>query len=416
MENEKTKQENLATLYSLRAGLSVLSEIADEAKEMQEKNFASKRNVIDRQIKQERAEIELKRLIERKSDFSEQYISGLKSTLEKSKEKKKALERKRSSVLVEKEKEDNWIKAIKILFIISLIGGLLLLPIYISHPEMDFDTNTLTGCITCIAGAMVIGGLCLNFFVIIIAWFRSDDRNVIKKELNTLDKDIKTENSTINQCQNELKGIETGKNTAYSKEMDSYQHSIDNTNDEIFECEQTIEEETASIEANNKVIKDAIAKFIPAHKAVQEQFSSFLDERDWGNVDLIIFNYETGRALDMRDALLQVDNERRNEQLVEAVSDASMSISASINRGFGALQSSMSKQFDMLDSRISSFSDQVSQISERSSRQTNALEQKLGQIASISSAQQALLNKMNTSSTQMAEDMNTLRKLAEENT
>ncbi len=70
----------------------------------------------------------------------------------------------------------------------------------------------------------------------------------------------------------------------------------------------------------------------------------------------------------------------------------------------------------MLDSRISEFSCQFEKIGAESraqiTAQTEAIKSSLGSIFEISSAQTALLNKMNTSSDKMAGDIKNMRRIA----
>ena len=55
--------------------------------------------------------------------------------------------------------------------------------------------------------------------------------------------------------------------------------------------------------------------------ALITEFSSVLDPRDWANIDLIIFYYETGRADTLKEALQQVDRQRQNEALIKAIKE-----------------------------------------------------------------------------------------------
>ncbi len=178
-------------------------------------------------------------------------------------------------------------------------------------------------------------------------------------------------------------------------------------------CEHHLQQKKAKLEADDRgsiaVLEKQIdedkqkmvavmQKYQAAYQATQEQFGSVLDERDWGNVDLIIYNYETGRALDMRDALLQVDNERRNKQLVNAVNEASQAISTTMSRGFGSLETTISMELQSLDHCITRFSRKMSGQLER--------------ISDENAAQVALLDKINTSSDKMATDIAALRQIA----
>ncbi len=177
----------------------------------------------------------------------------------------------------------------------------------------------------------------------------------------------------------------------------------------ISKNEEEIKEMEEMISKKREEIEPQILQFNSINQAMKEQFDGLIDNRDWCNVDLIIFNYETGRALDMRDALLQVDDERRNNRLIKAVRSASIQVSSSIKQGFAGLQATIDRQFEELNGTISRFS---SQILTESGKNIYHLNNNLEKIAEISTAQSALLNKMNISSDQMANDIENMRQLA----
>ncbi len=167
-------------------------------------------------------------------------------------------------------------------------------------------------------------------------------------------------------------------------------------------------------------------RFSPVYKVLKEQFSSFLDERDWGNVDLLIFNYETGRAATLKEALLQADMERRTERLEKAIMDAAKEISYSIRSGFGALQHSIDNGFNLLNDNIRSSMKGVQHQLDKMISQNETMNKQMDKIAeqnqnissklsefTISTAQEALLNQMNVSSYEMAKDIRRVRELSE---
>lgn len=66
-------------------------------------------------------------------------------------------------------------------------------------------------------------------------------------------------------------------------------------------------------------------------------FAQTLDLRDWENLDLVIFYMETGRAETIKEALQQVDRQRQNNALVDAIGLATKQINATISNGMLAL-------------------------------------------------------------------------------
>ena len=67
--------------------------------------------------------------------------------------------------------------------------------------------------------------------------------------------------------------------------------------------------------------------------ALENQISSLLNVRDWGNLDLIIYYYETGRADSIKEALRLIDLESRGGNLNSALCKANKEIGNSIKSG-----------------------------------------------------------------------------------
>lgn len=55
-------------------------------------------------------------------------------------------------------------------------------------------------------------------------------------------------------------------------------------------------------------------------------FSSILDERDWKNIDIVIFQLETGRADSVKEALQLTDRELQTERIAESISQVGRGI------------------------------------------------------------------------------------------
>lgn len=66
-------------------------------------------------------------------------------------------------------------------------------------------------------------------------------------------------------------------------------------------------------------------------------FTPTIDLRDWENLDLVIFYMETGRADTIKEALQQVDRQRQNNAIIDAIGLATKQISATISNGMLAL-------------------------------------------------------------------------------
>ncbi len=160
-----------------------------------------------------------------------------------------------------------------------------------------------------------------------------------------------------------------------------------------------LQAELVPIEQNMvESVRDSVALF----KALEEQFSDFLQVVDWGNVDLLIHYFSTGRADNMKEALQQVDRQRQTEDIVRAVNNASRQICGTITQAFTQLQTSMAQNFVML-------SQQLDLMHQQNQAQIAALSNKVKNLASSVAANQELQQKTNVGSLQLAEDIHYLR-------
>ncbi len=144
-----------------------------------------------------------------------------------------------------------------------------------------------------------------------------------------------------------------------------------------------------------------------------ENYGNSLDKRDWAYLDLVIFYIETNRAESIREALQQIDRERQTQQIVASMREATeqiclsiktemRSLGQSIEYGFNRLESSVSDMKNIFNRRISSLQASV----ENSAAQTQLLAS--AQI-SQSTLTNALLAKSNATSEQLMNDVNYIR-------
>ncbi len=435
---EQKKQQEIVKLYALRAGLSVLSEIADEAQNAKERIRIENEQIrfANRHIEENQEEI--KATSKNRNQDQEDINNDIKAAKEKvenwQKEVKNAeLQKEYASIKARKLKR--FISFFVRYFIIALILELgALIVTYSLDPTFTYgpthDETLLM--IFNISMFVAIGTGAISMVVIpitaFIIFYQRDARHEAKEILKNAQTNLRYASIKLEVAEENYNKLLQGKKAKFESIAQAHetciaeiQQEINYVQQDITHAQQDIENSKSEIAKANQELEVIKGRFATTYQAAQEEFSSFLDVRDWGNVDLIIFNYETGRALDLRDALLQVDNERRNERLVDAIGYASREISANIRGGFGALRSAIHSQMERLDRRISGFSSQVSQIAEKSAeklaQQSNALQSRLGQIAAgiseNTSSQQALLRKIDTSSTQMAEDIRYMQKLAD---
>lgn len=88
------------------------------------------------------------------------------------------------------------------------------------------------------------------------------------------------------------------------------------------------------------------------YNALVAQFKSVLDIRDWEHIDLIIFNFETGRADTLKEALQQVDRKVQTDEIIEAIETAGQNISSTIRMSMNELRGDLNKSFNRLSEQL----------------------------------------------------------------
>lgn len=88
------------------------------------------------------------------------------------------------------------------------------------------------------------------------------------------------------------------------------------------------------------------------YDALVAQFKSVLDIRDWEHIDLIIFNFETGRADTLKEALQQVDRRVQTDEIIDAIDVAAQSLSSTIRATMSELRSDLNKSFGKLSEQL----------------------------------------------------------------
>lgn len=143
--------------------------------------------------------------------------------------------------------------------------------------------------------------------------------------------------------------------------------------------------------------------------SLNEEYGDFLDPRDWENLDLIIFSVETRRTDNLKDALSIVDSEKRADRITDAVNSASKEIHESIDEARRRMQNSLEAGFTGLSRQITAqaivLSNQIGQVGSAVAEQSQYI-----QVAASGAAlNNALLEKANKSSQELARDVKSIK-------
>ena len=217
-----------------------------------------------------------------------------------------------------------------------------------------------------------------------------------------------------------------GTTKGYMKEINDLQDDIWDDQQKISNCEDSIEDlekQSTKLEQNKEnaiqVYNSQVEVTLPVIKAMlvalHQEFSPLIDKRDWANLDLLIYYFETNRADSIKDALLLTDRQKQMDTLVSAINDASAEISKSMNANFELLREDLNENFSSLASAIHS----QRQAQERMMSQMNAsikqasmvnsqISSRLDTIATSNAMQTALLSKINVSSSKLVSSMDSI--------
>lgn len=130
------------------------------------------------------------------------------------------------------------------------------------------------------------------------------------------------------------------------KETKSYYEKIERKRKKFIPYYNTIEDER--VEKLAPVARRSRA----AYDMLRARFAEMLDERDWQYVDLIIYYFETRRALTLREALQLVDREVQTQAIINSVQFATQQICNTIRREMGALRRTIEDGFDRISAQL----------------------------------------------------------------
>ncbi|MDE6605215.1 MAG: hypothetical protein K2K85_04245 [Clostridia bacterium] len=175
-------------------------------------------------------------------------------------------------------------------------------------------------------------------------------------------------------------------------------HGFIDTDRGIFDCERY----NLNVLNEFKEINKAVHKhYVPqcekinnssaaVYESLQKTFNKLLDERDWQYLDLIIFYIETGRAESIKEALQLLEREIQTKRIIGAIQEATECICSTIESAAARISA-----------QLGVISNQLSQIA---SQQQVQIAQN-AEIISQAKLQNALIAKSNVTSEQLMNDV-----------
>ena len=127
--------------------------------------------------------------------------------------------------------------------------------------------------------------------------------------------------------------------SAYLNEKAEKRATLDAQNQELVSIKREAEAELE----NQLKISVPFVKI--TYNCLLDNYQNYIKECDFGNVDLIIHYIYSGRALDVRDALLQTDAHIRHNELIDVFEREARAIRASVDSGFDRMQDAVNRGF-----------------------------------------------------------------------
>lgn len=354
---EKNKEEIITDLYALRAGLSVVSQKADEVRGC-EKETANAKKLYNEAV-------ETKEEIEKQCAREQERYSHCQ----------KELNAVNYNEFFKKEKE----RVGNALFL-QLIFGLMLpvsilLGIYL--PIFVFKINVI---VSLIIFALLFAGSSIGLHFLRLKKMHKRARKEYNKEIMICE-------WSVNNAKQEVERANSILASSNEKIKKSYAKVIEINKD------------------NDKTIKERVEESNFLDIALTKQYSELLSPSDWQNIDLIISYLSTGRADTMKEALQLADRQRQTDAIVNEIKKANISICSEIRGGFRALGTAMGQCFELLSRQLAK---QHSEILASHSVLAEKLGDIKGQTEQLISAQQlsnALSVKANVSSDLLRNDL-----------
>ena len=395
LEQKNQIKETVNQLYALRAGLSLVDKeydktndiLVNDKKENIEKSQAQILKIEAQNADEEKRSQAVKN---RENNKNESIMSQYEAKLKKYKEYKDDYDRRLKEM-------KNKAKPLAIVFAVLVSCLAVFLPLLLLHLfVIDLEINLLLLWYILFISGMLSGASAIAFVVALgkfyFAWeafhgVQKDFKGMVKPEYPDIDV----------LFYKDEKYIESRKRIKENNEL-------------ISQIKKKSAEKTAECQS---IANGISQKGLEMYSLIVREFSQSLpnlDQRDYKHVDLIIYLLETGRAETMKEALQQVDTYVHTEKIVQAIDNASQTISQCIMTNIQSLRNTIEKNTYALGEKTYN----VSTMSDNQAAFAKDLNEKLAKTNSSLEMQKALLEKSSVSSAEMANNIEKMRLYADE--
>lgn len=424
--------QNLAAsidqLYSLRAGLSLVSVQIDDIKK--------KKSIGNNEIK-ERGEsidkLDSKRKTNKDTlDFCSKEINNCKNTIKSAENDEKQdkinmlkSQREDKLALLEKKakkiaKRNFIIKLVRIP--LALIGGISAIGVAYGTLGIAFFVflsivssmffgmgekilDSMSNSPPLMISFFVVGIICIPIAIVSFLLVQKLSNEIskidINAELSNLDNQIRT-------CENLAVKSKTCEKQILDLEQKIKRIQVENT-----QLEKQKNAEVCSLteykEKHNAEISYYKLCSNETYNSLVKEYSPLIDVRDWENLDLVIYYLETRRAISVREALQLADRQHQTEAIIQTFKVATEQIKETITLNSQRLESTVLGCTRVISSGLDNISGRLNAIEVNQEIAASHLRNLSSQI-SVNNALQA---KANTSSEQMMRDIRQMRVYAD---
>ena len=213
-------------------------------------------------------------------------------------------------------------------------------------------------------------------FTIVLSAYNAEQARYHERSWHSAETSVTELNKEIEEAQKKVNGAkivlrEAERKSEHTKEETEKKHR------------EQVQKAQAKYDDACKYYRDV---YFPIRRKMMDdltkKYAKIIDIRDWENVDLVIYYFETGRVDSIKEALLQVDLEKRNERIVNSMEIATLSLTRTVNFGFGELESQLNKGLNGLAKSLNSAKDEI----------IGRIDSTAVEVKALKSAQQKLLS------------------------
>lgn len=413
------KNDILSELYTLRAGLSLISLNKDKVVKLEKERENNKDELSNLKKESKNKEKSI-------NDISKQLdLLNCKNSKELAENdyKKKYYDAK--TMLAELKKNNfivNTIDAIKdfggffiiafIVFAVALgIGLFLIFDIKNNGSGSFWDKiqvflGNASLVISCLALGSIILFVLFLFFKNVFFSIKGTRKKVRMKELKNNIKYLEQNHSIeVKRIEEEIRKIDISNRD----KLDSKKQLLFSELKDLTEKKQKVD---ITIDEKSNYIKQYAYESKVTIKTLENTFSSLIDERDWENLDSVIYFIETGRADSIKEALQLVDSKKGVEEIKALIITASENIQNTISANTKRMASYLTSCFNHLENEIKQQGEIISEKIDGYNSKLTKLENKVYLSLSQGAINNALLAKLNETSKNLVEDSNYMRTLA----